>query len=280
MSLDNLIAPKSSRQRMLNFDKHMKKFYEAQEYDKVISENEIKSDIEYNNQRTAKLLNESFETKRRIANQEREKMFKEKAEVFYECVPVLFSAISYKALPLDESFKKANSKYIIETALDLFKGLRELGLIKMDKKNKSAFSVMCEDIAVALTDTDPEKVELKQVVNYAIDNNQEQEDAIIDAVNGKVVDAIQDEKDIVALKEKLKASESYCPNEKSLFRYLHENNVHRVVREYPTYSKDTIMDLSFSETILHYTLLEMLHTCNLVKFNVENLNTLKKFICN
>lgn len=278
MSMDNLIAPKSSRKKFKNFENNVKTYLESKEYDETIKLNESKSDEEYERFKADNLIQESYETKRNSRQRNLIKRDKELEGVLSECIPVLFSSLVYRSLPLDEDFKKHNVKYIYESSSNLFKELVTVKAIKFDRKNPNVFSEMCEEIAVALTNDNPDEVDLPKVINHALNANPEATDAITKAVSGKTIDAVADEKKVITFKEKQKEENKYVTEDKSLFRYLNENNVRRVVKENPELSKDDVMDLAMSETILDYTMLETINTCNIIDFDLTKVNTVKKFI--
>ena len=275
--LDNLIAPKSSRKRFKEFDNNIRQFMEEKEYDNQIKLNESISESDYQKNKFYNFIQESYETKRRNNQRNMLKEQKEFEKILSECIPVLFSSLVYRSLPLDEDFKKHNVKYIYESSNQLFKDLVMVEAIKFDKNNPNIFSEMCEEIAVALS-SDPENVTLPKSINYALNTNPEATEKIVKAVSGKVIDAVADEKNIISFKEKRKEEEKYVTEEKSLFRYLNENNIRKVVKENPDLSKEDVMDLAMSETILDYTLLETINTCNIIKFDLTKVNKVKKFI--
>ena len=276
--IENLIAPKSSRKKFKQFDDNIRNFMEEKDYDNQIKLNESISESDYQRSKLYNFIQGSHETKRKDKQRQRLKEEKEFENILSECIPVLFSSIVYRSLPLDEDFKKHNVKYIYESSSNLFKKLVMLEAIKFDKKNPNIFSEMCEEIAVALS-ANPEEVTLPKAINYAINSNPEATEKIVKGVSGKVIDAVADEKNIIAFKEKRKEENKYVTEEKSLFRYLNENNIRNVIKENPDLSKNDVMDLAMSETVLDYTLLETLNTCNIIDFDLTKINKVKKFIC-
>ena len=278
MSLDNLIAPRSSRNKLKKYDSNMQSYLDTKVYNESIRKEEAECEASYKNEKISSVIQESYET--RLKKGRHERMRKDQAieEAVSMTIPVLFASLAYRALPLDEDFKEANVKYIYENATTLFKTLVSAGAIKFEKNNPTAFTEMCEAIAVAYNNCDPDEVSVPEVIKKSLYSNVDNTNAIIKNVTDKVVQAVADEKEVVALKERLMKEDKYVPNDKSLFRYLNEANISYVMKEKPTASKEDIMDLSLSETILDYTLLEMLHTCKLMNFDLTSINTVKKFI--
>ena len=279
MSMDNLIAPKSSRNKMRSFDENMKKYFEEKDYKENIERQDRDSEENYQREKINNSIQESYNARLHSKNRERIKTDIAIQETYQKVVPVLFASLVYRSLPLDEDFKANNVKYIYKQSTGLFNNLMAAGAIKMNTKEPSTFKEMCESIAVAMSDTEtPETLTVGSVINKALTDNPTESDDLIKTVRDKVVNAVADEKKAITLKEKIIKEGKYLPEDKSLFRSIHEANIHYVMQENSSLDKKSVMDLSLAESMLDYTLLETLHTCKLIKFDFLKINNAKKFI--
>jgi hypothetical protein len=263
MSLDNLITPMSSRKKKKAFSDNVSRYFEEMNYDREMN---VEITVNFRN-------NES----------KREAIKEEVAitETYNSVLPLVFSSLVYRSLPLDEDFKKHNIKYIYENSSSVFKTLFESHVLNLD--NGTPFQKLCDDIAVAFNDVQSEEesddITTPELINNTFNNNDFEVNATTNAISDKVVKAISDEKASALLKEKYLKEEKYYDETKSLFRYIHESNVRNVIDQSDEEMKsDDVNEISMAESILDYTILETLNTCRLVNFDLHKINTVKKFI--
>lgn len=281
MSMDNLIAPKSSRRKLYDFNNNVKTFFEEKELKADIDKQDKEFEEEYRKEKINNSIQESYNA--RLYDKRKENIKKDAIinETILSCIPNLFSSIVYRSLPLDEDFKIHNLKYIHENATSYFNILVEKGIIDLANLEESSFKDMVEDIAVALTDgsedNDGDNIELNTVMSNCFKCNPYNQQ-IIDAIRGKVETAVKIEKD-KAFDKCCQLEESVIQPRKTIFRFLQESNVRNVVNESTELnkkmSKDDVMDISLAETILDYTMLEAAHTCKLIKIDTYKLNKIK-----
>lgn len=275
---DNLITPKSSRDKIKKFDESVSNFFADKEIEDLQNKQDVIFKEEYNREKIAMALNESYERKVYENLTSVKQLENEKKKCFIESIPVLFASLVYASLPLDEYCKNENASYIYQKASGYYKSLSELGIIQF--KKDSIFTTLCEEIAVAFSDNnDGTEYTIDTLMKKIKDENPYDTDYIIKNVTDKVVNAVKREKEAIIIKEKLIKEDKYVDeNDKSLFRIINEKCISKVLKEDKDLANDDekLFNKALFESIIDYTILEMAHTAQLIEIDYVNLKKNKK----
>lgn len=284
--MNNFLSSFNSRSSKKRREKNRKieAFFENKKIEKEsLQENyEIQKEIRLNN-----LITESndFKSKRYEKKKnriEQERFNKSKIEeIFIESLVYII----YNSMPLDESFKIKNKEYVIETAETFLNTLKDKGCLKIQEhtiaddiyrkisfifnENKDNFNVL-----------DEKKFgkNLKEACSFELINS-------IDIIKRKIVNTINDEKKYSKFLDKCKNEDfndkelKKSPN--SLFRNIFEGNISAVIKEESensgTLTKEQIMKVALSESIMDYTLLETLHTLKLANTDISGISNISTY---
>lgn len=190
----------------------------------------------------------------------------------------VFGATAIQAINLDPKSKLENAQLIYDKAVKTFKeAVDNDQLSVLDSPIfRDVFAYAKE--AVRGIDHKLSDTEVQKTVADIYKANDVKLNFLVDNVSKKVIKAVADEKLLSKVKKNLKETEMYVKDEYSLFRSIHEANIGIMVHGKDQDKKNMIMnenadDLaskSLVNTIIDYTLIELLNTSKLIKFDYSD----------
>ena len=193
--------------------------------------------------------------------------------------PKIFASVVYEALDLTKKEKLANIKNIFEQAEDVFVGLSQIEVLEF--ANSPIFNNVFTYAKTQIQGVDHKmsKEEVLDIVKDSYMHSFVELDFLKEKVADKVAKAIMDEKEIIKVAESLKENDQYVDDSKTFFRFLHESNIEAVLNmkdsegDSPEVFQGIELDehkvkaAAFKESMLHYTILETLHTSKLTNYS-------------
>ena len=187
--------------------------------------------------------------------------------------------IYYRALPLDEDYKTANSKDIKLAAIEFFSTLMENDVIDFSQCDNKIVNLIEEQSNIVLSEMKDESV--KNMISSLVDESKE----VIHIIETKVNSAVTQEYNFNAKRDEfLQENLEHMSNEDSrqfktyvklkknisLIESLNRINIKKEIVDNGSTKIDG--DKIFGESIQYYTMLETVHTLKLINTDIETLN--------
>jgi hypothetical protein len=184
----------------------------------------------------------------------------------------------YESIILDESFKDQFSESILAAGEEFFKESFNHNIINLKSFSESDSLTMrqlyrvCEHTLACITE-DAEQNEA--ILEAAKAKRKESVDKVADAVKTKVAKVVKNEKEIADANkehlESLKVQEHVIQRREvpSLFKSIMVSNSRNPLSESGSESNTVDMKMVFAESIIQYTLLEMMNTTKLLNLNAR-----------
>lgn len=191
--------------------------------------------------------------------------------------PKLFASAVFESMDISDEDKLANVKLIFEKAEGVFNEGVKAGVL--DVEGSPIFNNVFE-YAKTQTNAVGSRMTPEQVIStvkHVYKKNDVELGYLKERVADKVAKAVFDERQLTNIKEGLMESDSYYEESKTLFRTLHEMNIDKLMEdetlmEHTDGNEDTINSFAFAETILDYTILEMINTSGLIDVSNKDLH--------
>jgi hypothetical protein len=195
-----------------------------------------------------------------------------------------FTRIFYKSLILDESFKLKFSHNIRSKGLEFFTESFKQGILDFNKfSNSKSYTVKeiyesCLENAELFYYAEPHKKEL--ILNSILEETKDNAKKIAEKTKEKVAKVIKKEKEIAEenedqIQEHLDMKYIVMKkDEPSLFKSILINANRTPLNEDGQSIEELNMDMSLAESIIEYSLLEMLNTTYLINLDAKSVQSL------
>jgi len=271
------------RKRILeNFKKLKENTVLNLENEKIEKENEERT----KNSILAKNFGESGK-KREDRKMRKERI--DKTKILYEnTVMEVLCEIFYESIILDEDFKEKYKGNLMETAFNFFEESFKKGLLNLNTVSNCKSATMrelfelCEANVEMAAEYDFDEGISKYLLEEVKTETKKKCEDVSEVVKDKVAKVVKRERKM-AEKNKEDLADSIAENhivrkkeEPSLFKSIMIAVSKSPLNENGTITNKIDMNMLFAESIVHYTLLEMLNTTKMLDLNANQVNSIAR----